>query len=107
MESLRAWREKMTYSSKANPEGAIPGGPPDSAPTRSGRTAEMATICSRCSHVHDQPESCPRCGAVIQVQPREQGPAPAPGPRWQQTAWGRILIGLILAQGLFYGLRHL
>ena len=29
------------------------------------------------------------------------------GPRWQQTAWGRILIGLILAQGLFYGLRHL
>jgi hypothetical protein len=31
----------------------------------------------------------------------------AVGPRWQQTAWGRILIGLILAQGLFYGLRHL
>jgi hypothetical protein len=28
-------------------------------------------------------------------------------PRWQQTAWGRILIGLMLAQGLFYGLRHL
>jgi hypothetical protein len=27
--------------------------------------------------------------------------------RWQQTPWGRILIGLVLAQGLFYGLRHL
>jgi hypothetical protein len=27
--------------------------------------------------------------------------------RWQQTPWGRILIGLMLAQGLFYGLRHL
>jgi hypothetical protein len=28
-------------------------------------------------------------------------------PRWQQTTWGRILIGLILSQGLFYGFRHL
>ncbi len=67
----------------------------------------MAIICSRCNHVHDQPEICPRCGVITPVQPREHTPAPAPGPRWQQTAWGRILIGLILAQGLFYGLRHL
>jgi hypothetical protein len=67
----------------------------------------MAIICSRCNHVHDQPESCPRCGSANPEQPREQLPAPAPGPRWQQTAWGRILIGLILAQGLFYGLRQL
>jgi hypothetical protein len=27
--------------------------------------------------------------------------------RWQQTSWGRLLIGLMLAQGLFYGVRHL
>jgi hypothetical protein len=27
--------------------------------------------------------------------------------RWQQTAWGRVLIGLGLSQGLFYGLRQL
>jgi hypothetical protein len=26
---------------------------------------------------------------------------------WQRTPWGRIFIGLLLAQGLFYGLRHL
>jgi hypothetical protein len=26
---------------------------------------------------------------------------------WQHTPWGRILIGLLLAQGLYYGLRHL
>jgi hypothetical protein len=25
---------------------------------------------------------------------------------WQNTPWGRILIGLLLAQGLYYGLRH-
>ena len=32
---------------------------------------------------------------------------PGHGPRWQQTVVGRLLIGLVLAQGLFYGLRHL
>jgi hypothetical protein len=28
-------------------------------------------------------------------------------PPWQQTPWGRLLIGLLLAQGLYYGLLHL
>jgi hypothetical protein len=27
--------------------------------------------------------------------------------QWGQTPWGRILVGVILSQGLFYGLRHL
>jgi hypothetical protein len=31
----------------------------------------------------------------------------AEGAQWQQTPWGRIFIGLLLAQGLYYGLRHL
>jgi hypothetical protein len=26
---------------------------------------------------------------------------------WRQTPWGRIFIGIVLAQGLFHGLRHL
>src|SRR5436305_8145018 len=66
----------------------------------------MATVCSRCSHVYEQPGACPLCGALPPPLPGEPS-APTLGPRWQQTAWGRILIGLILAQGLFYGLRHL
>ncbi len=66
----------------------------------------MALVCSRCSHLFDQPGACPRCGAAPPPM-TEQAPAPTRGPRWQQTAWGRILIGLVLAQGLFYGLRHL
>lgn len=27
--------------------------------------------------------------------------------RWRQRPWGRIFLGLVLAQGLFYGMRHL
>lgn len=66
----------------------------------------MSTVCSRCSHVYDYADACPRCGAESPAR-GEPGAAPSRGPRWQQTAWGRILIGLILAQGLFYGIRHL
>jgi hypothetical protein len=67
----------------------------------------MAMVCARCNHIFEQSGSCPRCGAVPQAGVLESSPAPTPGPRWQQTAWGRILIGLVVAQGLFYGMRHL
>jgi len=38
-----------------------------------------------------------------------RGPKPKPQAvhHWQQTPWGRILIGLVLAQGLYFGLQHL
>jgi hypothetical protein len=29
------------------------------------------------------------------------------GPYWKQSAWGQVIIGLVFAQGLFYGLRQL
>lgn len=68
----------------------------------------MAVVCSRCSHVYEPTATCPRCGAASTVRdPHHDTPAPGHGPRWQQTAWGRVLIGLIVAQGLFYGLRQL
>jgi hypothetical protein len=38
---------------------------------------------------------------------RGAGRPPGPAGRWTQTPWGRILIGLLLAQGLYYGLQHL
>jgi hypothetical protein len=38
-----------------------------------------------------------------------RGPKPKPQPaaHWQQTLWGRVLIGLVLAQGIYFGLQHL
>jgi hypothetical protein len=67
----------------------------------------MAVVCPRCSNLFDPVTDCPRCGATPPDEPREAAAPPGHGPRWQQTALGRILIGLILSQGLFYGLRHL
>src|SRR5262245_15954477 len=66
----------------------------------------MALVCPRCTNIYESDAGCPRCGAAEPVAEVE-GSTPGHGPRWQQTTWGRILIGLILSQGLFYGLRHL
>lgn len=67
----------------------------------------MAVVCPRCTNLYEPSSGvCPRCGATTpKIEPDHA--VPGRGPRWQQTAWGRILIGLILSQGLFYGLRHL
>ena len=35
------------------------------------------------------------------------GTRPTAGPRWQRSAAGRIVIGLVVSQGLFYGLKQL
>src|SRR4051794_2598761 len=68
----------------------------------------MSTACPQCGHhVLDHRSACPRCvglGPQRSAPPRGAGGGPV---SWQQTPWGRILIGLVLAQGLFYGLRHL
>jgi hypothetical protein len=64
--------------------------------------------------MHEQRLQCPACGTRLlyqdrvtrQARPAVSQPAGS-RPRWQHTPWGRILIGLVLAQGLFYGLRHL
>ncbi len=64
----------------------------------------MAVVCPRCANLYDSASACPRCGAGAFSS---DSIGLAHGPRWQQTSWGRILIGLILSQGLFYALRHL
>jgi hypothetical protein len=57
-------------------------------------------ICPVCSKMYESDKGCPRCGGGNPHRP-------LPGPRWLHTAWGRIAIGLVLAQGLFYGLQQL
>jgi hypothetical protein len=68
----------------------------------------MAMVCPQCLRTFDQRLHCPTCGArlVYQAQRRDSGPVGA-GPSWQQTPWGRLLIGVLVAQGLCFGLQQL
>lgn len=65
----------------------------------------MAMVCPQCSTAYEQRWQCPMCGSRLLFQ--DIGRTPVRSVPWRQRPWGRILIGIVLAQGLFYGLRHL
>jgi hypothetical protein len=69
----------------------------------------MSMVCPQCSTSYEQRLQCPLCGTRLLYHDARRLVAPSAGvaTHWQQQPWGRILIGLLLAQGLFYGLRHL
>lgn len=63
----------------------------------------MAMLCPQCNTTHEQRLNCPSCGARLLYHPsaaRSDG-------AWQDTPWGRLAVGLLLAQGLYHGLRQL
>ena len=65
----------------------------------------MAMVCPKCKGTYEQRIHCPTCHVHLNYQ--EKGRRGYQGGPWQQTPWGRIVLGLALAQGLFYGLRQL
>ncbi len=70
----------------------------------------MAMVCPQCNSSFDQRLVCPKCCVKLLYQPVHRGArdgiAESPE-RWQQTPWGRLFVGLLLAQGLYYVLQHL
>jgi hypothetical protein len=67
----------------------------------------MAMLCPQCHGSFAQRLHCPRCGVRLMYRDsrqRSEGGLPA---TWQQTPWGRLFVGLLIAQGLCYALRHL
>lgn len=67
-------------------------------------------VCPQCNDTFEQRLQCPACGVRLLYQaqlPRRGGSVASPGSAWQQTPWGRIIIGLLLSQGLYYGFRNL
>src|SRR5438552_16608091 len=71
----------------------------------------MSMVCPKCGEGYEQRLQCPRCYVRLTFEPRSH-PSVSENPwartdQWQNTSWGRIFVGLLLAQGLYYGLRQL
>lgn len=66
----------------------------------------MALVCPQCNGTFDQQMECPRCGVRLGFDPEERvrGTLVTETPSWQQKPLGRILVGILLAQGLAHGL---
>lgn len=65
----------------------------------------MPYVCPQCHSLFEESVYCPRCGA--RRSSWLVAPAPVlsePTEPWQHTAVGRLLIGLVLAQGIAYAL---
>ena len=68
----------------------------------------MAMVCPHCGAASQQSMNCPECGGrTVFHDTRRVSIAAWKRGRWMQTAHGRVVIGVLLVQGLFYALRHL
>ncbi len=66
----------------------------------------MPMVCPQCNGSYAQHIECPTC--AVRLQFVGTGGMPIEGETgWQQTPWGRMFIGLVLAQGLGHGLQLL
>lgn len=66
----------------------------------------MAMVCPKCQGVYEQRLHCSQCGVRLVYRMAGEG-SRSLRLNWKITPWGRMVAGLVLAQGLFYGLRHL
>lgn len=83
----------------------------DLAPTARG-VSTMSMVCPQCKKAYKQALQCPSCRVRLSYHDAptahvENGPEPERSSQWSQTPWGRMVVGLILAQGLSYGLQQL
>ncbi len=73
----------------------------------------MSMVCPQCNQVFEQQERiCPSCSIQLlffaRIAPTATAaPAEDNAGRWQHTGFGRVVVGLILAQGLALGLKQL
>jgi hypothetical protein len=68
----------------------------------------MAMVCPQCNHHFEQSLHCPTCGVRLLYESRNRGNNhPDDDGQWLHTPLGRIFAGILLAQGLSYGLQML
>ncbi|MCI0380547.1 MAG: YrzE family protein [Gemmataceae bacterium] len=70
----------------------------------------MSMVCPQCNNTYEQKLNCPTCGVRLMysapIRTTSDDSLPDAG-QWQQTPWGRMFVGLALAQGLSYGIQQL
>ncbi len=68
----------------------------------------MAMVCPQCNTSYEQRWQCPLCETRLLFHDARRLTASSSerSSYWRQRPLGRIFLGLVLAQGLFYGLRH-
>lgn len=68
----------------------------------------MAMVCPKCKDTFEQRIYCPQCHVHLNYHQAKSGRGwfGGLGP-WQHSALGRIAVGLVLAQGLYFALRQL
>lgn len=71
----------------------------------------MMLFCPQCKGRFGDQLLCPQCGVRL-VPEQQRSPSmiiqlAKAGSTWQQTTWGRLSVGLLLAIGLYYVLRQL
>jgi hypothetical protein len=69
----------------------------------------MPMVCPKCNNSYEAQVECPICRVRLTVRDARShagvGPAVQPEP-WQQTPWVRIVGGVVVAQGLYYGIQQ-
>jgi hypothetical protein len=64
-------------------------------------------FCPSCSRSYDDEIKCPRCAVqLVSEKSRDDPDDPLP-PHWSRNPWGRTILGVILAQGLFFIIHEL
>ncbi len=69
----------------------------------------MSMVCPECQGSFEQSLQCPTCGVRLHYRPAARAAAsPAGGSeQWHTTPYGRIVVGILLSQGLGHGLQML
>jgi hypothetical protein len=63
-------------------------------------------FCPQCNRSFDKHLLCPVCGARLTFHTNVGATGGGDDEPWQQTPWGRLLVGLLVAQGLAQALRQ-